>query len=160
MAGVRARIEQDDLLLDSAVVSHGYAPHLRDYHVVVDVPAAKSDGSGESYIRGRYLYRFTHCPEAWVTTEVTDEAWRCSWDDHFTDYAAWERAGAPEGFVWGVCWADAYPGISYVDGSDRARRWSDRLAHEMHEVAIETNAFRLGLVFHDLVVEQVGHAEP
>ena len=148
MAGVRARIEQDDLLLDSAIVSHGFAPHLRDYHVLLETR------------HQRYLYRFTHCPEAWVVTEVTDEAWRCSWDEHFTDYEAWERAGAPEGFVWGVCWADAYPGISYVDGSKRARRWSERLAHEMHEAAIETNTFRLGLVFHDLVVEQVGHGEP
>ena len=148
MAGVRARIEQDDLLLDSAILSHGYAPHLRDYHVLVETRYE------------RYLYRFTHCPEAWVTTAVTDEAWRVSWDEHFTDHEAWERAGAPEGFVWGVCWADAYPGISYVESSERARGWSERLAHEMHEVAIETNTFRLGLVFHELVVEHVGHAEP
>jgi hypothetical protein len=148
VAGVKERIEHDELLFDSAVVSHGYAPHLRDYHVVVELG------------HGRWLYRFTHCPEAHVTTAVTDEAWRHSWDEQFTDYEAWEEAGAPEGFVWGVCWAEAYPGISYVDGSERARRWSERLAHEMHEAAIETNAFRLGLVFHDLVVEQIGHADP
>lgn len=147
MAGVKEQVEQDELLFDNAIVSHGYALHLRDYHVVVEASAA----SGSST---RYLFRFTHCTEAHVTTAVTDEAWRDSWDEHFTDYAAWERAGEPDGFVWGVCWADAYPGMSYVEDSDRARRWSERLAREMHEVAIETNTFRLELVFHDLVVEE------
>ena len=38
MAGVKERIVQDELLFDNAIVSHGYAPHLRDYHVLVEVP--------------------------------------------------------------------------------------------------------------------------
>ena len=48
---------------------------------------------------GRYRYRFTHCPECHVMTAVGDEAWRQSWDDVFTDYAAWEVAGNPLGLV-------------------------------------------------------------
>jgi hypothetical protein len=112
MAGLRERIEADDLFFDSAIVSHGFTDYLRDYDVVIDVPAALppevpiGDTAG-SYIAGRYRYRFTHCPEARVASTVGDEAWRCSWDDVFTDYQAWEAAGNPEGFVWGVNWANA-----------------------------------------------------
>jgi hypothetical protein len=155
MAGVKDRIGQDDLVFDSAVVAHGFAPHLRDYEITVEVPAAKPDGSGESYIEGRYVYRFTHCVEAHCTTAVSDETWSLSWRDEFTDYARWKEAGAPEGYVWGTCFSDAYPGLSYVDGSTSAADWSRRLTQEMHEVALETNAFTLRLVFHDFVVEQV-----
>jgi hypothetical protein len=58
------------MLLDSALIEHRYAPHLRDYEVTIDVPAAKHDGGGESYFEGRYVYRFTHCPEVHVTTPL------------------------------------------------------------------------------------------
>ncbi len=165
MAGLRERIEADDLFLDSAIVSHGFTDYLRDYDVVIDVPAALppdvpiGDTTG-SYIAGRYRYRFTHCPEVRVTSTVGDEAWRHSWDDAFTDYQAWEAAGNPEGFVWGVKWADAYPGLSYVTDGSLAAPWAERLAREMHEVAIETNVFTLRLVCHDLRVDQLAVGDP
>lgn len=165
MASFRERIESDDLLFDSGIVSHGYARHLRDYDVVLDVPAALppevpiGDTTG-SYIIGRYRYRFTHCPEAHVISSVGDEIWRRSWDDVFTDYEAWEAAGNPDGFVWGTDWADAYPGLSYVTNSPLASSWAERLGHEMHEVIVETNTFALRLVCHDLRVQQLAVGDP
>ena len=153
MTGIADRIEEDDLFLDSGVVAHGFAPHGRDYEVVIDVPAASPHG-GAGYIQGRYVYRFTHCPEVRITSAVGSEAWRTSWLDCFIDYAEWERAGSPDGFVWGLDYADAYPGLSYVAGSSLAAKWSERLAHDMHEVRIETNVFDLSLVFHDLDVRR------
>jgi hypothetical protein len=100
---------------DSGIVSHGYAPQVRDYDIVVDVPAALPPGvpigdTTGSYIMGRYRYRFTHCPESHITSSVGDDSWRLSWDDVFIDYEVWQAASNPEGFVWGVNWADAYPG--------------------------------------------------
>jgi hypothetical protein len=165
MGALRERIEADELFLDSAIVSHGFTDYLRDYDVVIDVLAAlppevpTGDSTG-SYIAGRYRYRFTHCPEVRITSIVKDEAWRYSWDDVFTDYQAWEAAGNPEGFVWGVKWADAYPGLSYVTDESLAAPWTERLAHDMHEVAIETNAFTLRLVCHDLRVDQLAVGDP
>jgi hypothetical protein len=165
VASFRERIESDDLLFDSGIVSHGYAPHLRDYDVVFDVPAALppevpiGDTTG-SYIIGRYRYRFTHCPEAHVSSSVGDEVWRLSWDDVFTNYEAWEAAGNPDGFVWGTDWADAYPGLSYVTKSPLAASWAERLGHEMHEVIVETNTFALRLVCHDLRVQQLAVGDP
>ena len=60
--------------------------------------------------------------------------------------------GEPEGFVWGVNWADAYSGLAYVDESATAASWSDKLGFLMHEVVIETNTYTLALVFHDVAV--------
>lgn len=164
MSDLRALVESDELLFDSAIVSHGYAPYLRDYDIVVEVPAALPPGvpmrGSGSYIMGRYRYRFTHCPECHVTTAVGDETWRRSWDDVFTDYAAWEAAGNPEGFVWGVNWADAYPGFSYVSDSALASSWTERMGREMHEIVVETNTFVLRLVAADLVIEQLAVGDP
>lgn len=134
MTSFRERIDADDLFLDSAIVSHGYAPHLRDYDLVIDVVGALppevpiGDTTG-TYVIGRWRYRFTHCAESHVVTSVTNEAWRRSWDDVFIDYATREAAGNPEGFVWGVQWADAYPGLSYVADSRSAASWTERVGH-------------------------------
>jgi hypothetical protein len=164
MADVRARIEGDELFLDSGIVSHGYAPNLRDYEIVIDVAAALPAGvpmrNNGSYIMGRYQYRFTHCPECRVLTSVADAVWRVSWDDVFVDYATWEAAGHPDGFVWGVNWALAYPGLTYVADSPLAASWSERLEHEMHEVEVETNTFTLRLVAADLVVRRLSVGDP
>jgi hypothetical protein len=162
---VRELIEQDELFFDSAIISHGYAPHMRDYDIVIDRPAALPDGvpigeSVGSYIEARYRFRFTHCPEVQVKTEVPDEAWREAWDDIFTDYQAWKRAGNPEGFVWGVNWTEAYPGLRYIADSPAAASWTERLGHEMHEAWVVTGVFILRLVFHELRIDQLAVGDP
>jgi hypothetical protein len=161
----RQRIDGDELFLDSGIVSHGYAPHLRDCDVVIDVsaplpPEAMIGDTTGSYTMGRYRYRFTHIPEAHVTSEVDHDTCRLSWDDVFIDYEKWEAAGNPEGFVWGVNATDAYPGLSYVIDSPLAASWTARLGHEMHEVTVETNTFILRLVCHDLRVQQLAVGDP
>lgn len=156
---VSQRIKDDTLFFDSAIDSHGFVPFLRDYDVIIDVPAAKPDRSG-SYIMGRYRYRFTHCVEAIARTTVAPETWKKSWDDVFTDREAWENAGSPDGYLWGIEWADAYPGMSYTENSERAGRWTELLAREMHEVRIQSNALDLTLVFHDLLVDQLAVGDP
>jgi hypothetical protein len=107
---LRQRIEEDTLLFDQAVVEHGLCRFNRDYDVLVDVTAAKPDGSG-SHIAGRYRYRFTHCPFAETRTALPSSTWRESWDDVFTDHAAWEKAGNPPGFVTPAprSWSSARP---------------------------------------------------
>jgi hypothetical protein len=165
VTSLRERVESDELFFDSGIISHGYAAHLRDYDVVLDVPAALPAGvpigdTTGSYIQGRYSYRFTHCPEIRLVSTVSDETWRQSWDDLFIDYKAWERAGKPEGFAWYVGWVDAYPGLSYVVDPPVAASWAQRLNTDMHEVEIETNVFILRLVFHDLRIEQLAVGDP
>jgi hypothetical protein len=156
---VAQRINGDELFFDSAIVSHGFAAFLRDYDVIIEVSATKPDGTG-NYVEGRYRYRFTHCVEAIARTTVTPESWQTSWDELFTDRRAWEHAGSPDGYVWAVEWAEAGPGMSYVENSQRVQHWTELLAHEMHEVRIESNALDLTLVFHDLRIDQLAVGDP
>lgn len=121
------------------------------------IARSRGFGSSDSTPRG---YRFTHCPEAHVCSTVAPQSWRDSWDEHFTDFAAWEQTGHPSGFAWGTNWAEAYPGFSYIEDSERASKWAGQLDREMHELRIETNVFELSLVFHDLRVAQLAAGDP
>jgi len=97
---------------------------------------------------------------AHITTRVSDEAWRTSWSDEYTDYKMWEKAETPPGYVWGVCRSEVYPGLTYVEDSELGREWSQRLRHAMHEVMIETNSQRVNLIFHDVIIKEVALGDP
>ena len=66
----------------------------------------------------------------------------------------------PEGYVWGVGWSEAYPGLKYVQGSPLAQEWSDKLGKSMHQIRIETNAYNLFLVFHDVSIRKIQQGNP
>ena len=102
----------------------------------------------------RLRYRFTHRPEANVVSVLSDETWRQLWDDVLTDYGSGKAAGNSDGFVWGVNWADGYPGLSYVADSAAAVSWTERLGREMHGIALDEHIV-LRLVCHDLRVQQL-----
>lgn len=145
LAKIRRALEEP--FFDSGILRHGFAAYMRDYEIVVQID------------KHQFLYRFTHCPAENFTTVVNDRNWRASWDDLFTKYPDWERSGAPKGFVWGVNWARAYPGAELVEDSSKAREWSERLGKQMYQVRIETNAYRLDLIFHDLRVRELESAD-
>ena len=146
-------------LFDNAIVRHGFTPYMRDYELEV-VAMAAVPGEVRSYREGRYRFVFTHCVVAHIATAVRDDVWATSWDNVFTDYGAWERAGCPDGYVWGVNDMAAYPGARHVPDSPRAAEWSRRLARPMHEVRIETNAHDIELVFHGLDVQRTARGDP
>ena len=142
----------DDLLklvspADFAVFEHGFAPHGRDYVVVLQ------DTLGA--VPGTYHVHFTHCVRAECETRVRDDVWPVSWDDVFIDHAAWEAANCPPGYVWGTNWSNAFPGITAVDASELARVWGERLRVSMFEATLETDRFLLRLVFHKIVAIRI-----
>jgi hypothetical protein len=139
-------------IFDSAILRHGFAPFMRDYDLIVQPVLGEWKGDP-----GTYLYRFTHCPEANYTSLVRNDVWSESWNDLYTDYKQWEAAvDAPAGFVWGVNWATVYPGPSYKPNSAKAADWTARFGKPMHEVLVETNAYRLQLIFHDITIHKLG----
>ncbi|MEV0954031.1 hypothetical protein [Promicromonospora sp. NPDC050249] len=88
------------------------------------------------------------------------DTWAVSLGDEFTDYSQWERAGEPDGYVWGVRWHLLYPGIRLLPESTEARRWSSELGAPFHTARVETNAHVIELVFSDLRIDRItpGHA--
>lgn len=139
---------EDAPLFDIAILLHEFAPHGRDYVIV-----AETNWTGGR--AGRYQYRFTHVVVQEFETRVRDDVWQTSWDDVFTDYDAWQRAGEPDGYVWGTCWSLAYPGQTVSETTERAKAWSRRVGQPMVELELETDRFRLTLVFHGVHITKL-----
>jgi hypothetical protein len=133
--------------VDFAVLEHRFAIHGRDYILLIE--------DGLSSNRGQHEITFTHCVLAEYETRVMDEVWPKSWGDEFTDYEVWTSAKEPEGYVWGTNWSLAYPGIRAIRDSANATEWSRRLGKQMFEATLETDRFRLRLIFHSIRVRKV-----
>jgi hypothetical protein len=123
--------------VDFAVLGHYLAPHGRDYIFIIQAA-------------GTYELTLTHVVETRYETRVRDDVWPSSWDDQFTDYEAWQAAGQPDGYVWGTNWSLAYPGLDTPDDDRVASQWSARPGKPMYAMTMETDRFKLSLVFHDV----------
>ena len=133
-------------LFDNSILRHGFTTYMRDYQIVAEM------FYGENW--GVYTYLFRGCVEAHYESSLPEGAFLM--DDVLLDLERTQSEDAPAGFVWGVNSAEAYPGWTYVVGSERAAIWSKKTGLPMHEVMIETNVYKLSLVFNDLVVEKSG----
>src|SRR5262245_2956387 len=149
---VKDRLAEYAGFVDVGILRHGFAAHMRDYDVLFEALWGHKNWADA---KGTYCLRLTHCPEATTTTAVSASGWKEAWSDVFIDHANWVAAGEPPGFVWGACWSTAYPGLTYIDASPRAKLWSKRLGRLMHEASIETEAFELHIIFHDFTVTKL-----
>lgn len=125
--------------IDVGIMHHGWAPHGRDYVLVIE------DSIGP--VGGTLELTFTHVVQLACETRVRDEIWPLSWADEFTDYSAWEAAGEPNGYVFGVNWSNAYPGFKVPDDDADAARWSGRIGKPMYAATLETNQFLLTVIY-------------
>ena len=133
-------------LFDNAIVRHGFTAYMRDYEIVAEL------FYGEH--RGVFTYLFRGCVEAHYESSIPGGAF--SMDDVLLDLERGQPEGGPDVFMWGVNHANAYPGWTYDAGSERTAAWSKKTGLPMHEVVIETNVYKLSLVFYSLVVEKGG----
>jgi len=121
---------------DFVVMGHGFARHGRDYVFVLQTG-------------GTFELNLTHVVAMNYETRVGNDVWPKSWDNCLTDYAAWEAAGQPEGCVWGTNWSLAYPGLETPDSDDIADKWAKRIGNPMYAMSLETDRFKLSIIFHD-----------
>ncbi|MGF1631677.1 MAG: hypothetical protein ACFCUT_19550 [Kiloniellaceae bacterium] len=137
---------------DFAVMGHGFAKHGRDYVLVIE------DIIGRD--RGTHRLIFTHVVSLKYETAQSDESWRQSWDDRFIDYEAYLEAGEPEGYPWYYNYSGAWPGLKAPDSTPGSLRWSEKLGHPMFEMSLETDRFRLAMIFHNLRTEKLSEETP
>ncbi len=144
---------QRESFFDAAILRHGFTDYMRDYEIIVY-------GRNCPPHRDVHRYQFIGCVEAIAETRVPPRAFAKSLSDEFVlsgpDYPEKEE---PEGFIWGVRFSNANPGLIYVRDGARAVHWSRALGRPMHEVTIETEAFHLRLVFADVRCEFLGHED-
>jgi hypothetical protein len=153
MATVEQVLDRETFF-DAAILKHGFTDYMRDYELIV----SGRDGPPHTDV---HSYQFVGCVEAATETRVAPNVFTRSLPDDFVysgpDYP---DKGDPDGFVWGVRWSCAYPGLKYVRNGTRASVWSKKLGRPMHEVTIETEAFHLRLVFADIRHRFLGHDAP
>jgi len=133
-------------IFDQSIVEHGFTQYMRDYRVVAEIYGRRS-ANAEVSVLERYVMLFSGCVEVAYVMKV-----QLDLDDMFIDYKRYQAAGSPDGFVWAVNAAEAYPGPTYVDDSERAAVWKGKVHLPMHELSIETNVYELRLVFAELSV--------
>jgi hypothetical protein len=133
--------------IDFGVMSHGFAAHGRDYIFIIEAA-------------GTYELTLTHVVDLHIETRVRDDVWPASWDDVLTDYAAWESAGCPDGYVWGSNWSLAYPGLDAPDEGASAEQWSERVGKPMFAASIETDRFKLSAIFHGARARKLSDQAP
>lgn len=92
-------------------------------------------------------------------TAVGDDMWKGAWDEEFTDIEAWQIAGGPEGYAWYTDHSLAWPGLKLIESSLKAKEWSSRLKKPMHEVKLETDRFRINLIFHTVRFARISNEE-
>ncbi|RYE58252.1 MAG: hypothetical protein EOP48_03965 [Sphingobacteriales bacterium] len=142
-----SEITLDDFI-DAAILSHGFMPYKRDYYFHIET-------LWKEPLAGQYLVLFRHCYEFNYRTFTGAETLLQSWDDLFIDFDKYEKAGGPEGYVWGSNHIGVYPGFTLVDNSVRANDWTEKLGKTMKEVELEAEIFKMNLVFHDWTIKKL-----
>jgi hypothetical protein len=142
---VKALLGQYDIF-DQTIVEHGFTQYMRDYRVVAEIYGRRSADAQVEVLK-RYAMLFRGCVEAIYVMKVQVDL-----NDVYLDYKLWRAAGSPDGFVWAVNSAEAYPGLTYIDDSERAVLWTAKASMPMHELSVETNVYELRVVFAELSV--------
>ncbi len=137
--------------IDAAILTHGFTQYKRDYYFHIETLWQK-----ENYA-GQYIVYFKHCYDLTYESTGSRETLLKSWDDCFINYKDWEDVGEPEGYVWGTNWAIAYPGFSSIPNSIKAKKWTDKLGKEMQEVMVESEIFKINLIYQDWTIKKLNN---
>ena len=148
MLTVKELLEREDFF-DAAILRHGFTDYMRDYEIIVGA----RNGPPNLHV---HKYQFVGCAEAHYQTRLSEGFALALTDEHVYSGPDYPDKETPDGFVWGVRSAEAYPGLKYVENGERARHWSGLLGRKMHEVFLEPNAYNLRLVFADVRYANLG----
>lgn len=135
---------------DAAVLRHGFTDYMRDYEILVGARY----GLPNTDI---HRYQFIGCVESHYETKLGKIFEQSISDEFVYSGPDYPEKPDPDGFIWGVRFADAYPGLKYVEDGKRAEYWSQKTGRKMHEILLETNAYFLRLVFADIRYSFLGH---
>ena len=139
-----------DDFIDTAILSHGFMPYKRDYYFHIEALWREP-------FAGQYLLLFRHCYDFNYNVFTGAETLLQSWDDLFIDFDKYEKAGGPEGYVWGSNHIGVYPGFSQVDNSKKAKEWSEQLGKPMIEVELEAEIFKMNFIFHNWTLKRLNN---
>ena len=135
----KEKLDQYDLF-DQAIIRHGMLNNIRDYEVIGFI-------YGQEY-EEEIQYIFKGCIKADFKVIVKPEHY--SMDDRLLDLSRQSESDYPNGFIWGVNYAVTYPGLTLTENSDELIQLEKTYGLKFNKIFIETNAYELTLIFHDL----------
>jgi hypothetical protein len=149
MLTVKELLEREGLF-DAVVLRHGFTDYMRDYDIIVGA----RNGPPNTDV---HKYQFVGCVEAHYQVKLREGFTQSLSDEYVYSGPDYPDKEEPDGFIWGVRFAEARPGLAYVENGERAEYWSRALGRKMHEILLETNAYYLRLVFADVRYAFLGH---
>jgi hypothetical protein len=133
-------------VLDAPLVHFGYVDYLRDFQMYFYFPSPDR----EKFPPSGQKFRFINCVAADIRTSLSPDIWRASVDDRFIGEP--EKVEPVDGWVWGTCYADMYPGATLSERSEEADAWTAAMGFPFYEARFEAAPMLIRLVFSDLVV--------
>jgi hypothetical protein len=128
---VKALLERESIT-DAAILRHGFTDYMRDYEIIVGA----RNGPPNTDI---HKYQFIGCAEAVCTTQLgitqlvrTFHEPKSIFGESLADEFVFSGPDYPEkddpnGFIWGVRFAEVVSGWDYAENGKRAKFWSGRL---------------------------------
>ena len=132
-------------LFDNVIIRHGICENIRDYEIIGYIIGVNFNVAVQ--------YIFKGCIEANFKNTVTPESF--SMDNRLLDLSRQDEPDYPQKFIWDVGGANAYPGWKLEENTEELKKIDAIYQLKFYKFIVETNAYRLNLVFHDLEVRQL-----
>lgn len=135
-------------LFDNAIIRHGSCENIRDYEIIGYISGLNFDVEVE--------YIFKGCMEVNFKNTVEPESF--SMDDRLLELNRQDEPDYPQRFIWDAG-AIAYPGWKLEENTEELETLEKVYHLKFYKFYIETNAYNLDLIFHDLEVMQLKRYE-
>lgn len=135
-------------LFDNSIVKHGNCENIRDYEIIGYISGLNFD------VEVRYVFK--GCIEVSFKNTVGPESF--SMDDRLLDLNRQFEPDYPQKFIWDVG-ADAYPGWKLEENTEELITLETLYTLKFYKFYLETNAYNLDLIFHDLEITELKRYE-
>ncbi len=139
---IREKLDAYDFF-DESIMKLGFKKYLRDFEIIAYLHSHET--------RGYYSYLFKGAVDVNYKCVLSSSGF--SLDDKNINFAAWEKD--PEGYMW-VDYASAYPGWRIIEDDEKTRNYSNEYRYEFTKILIETNVFKLEIIFNDVDISFMG----
>ena len=135
-------------LFDNSIVKHGNCENVRDYEIIGYISGLNFD------VEVQYIFK--GCIEVIFKNTVRPEIF--SMDDRLLDLNRQFEPDYPQKFIWDAG-ADIYPGWKLEENTEELRKLETLYNLKFYKFYLETNAYNLDLIFHDLEVTELKRYE-
>ncbi len=137
---VKEKLDEYDLF-DNSITKHGNLENIRDYEIIGYLCGQAFD------LEVRYVFK--GCIEVNFKNMVEPKSF--SMDDRLLELDRQDEPDYPHAFIWDAG-TIVYPGWNLEENTDELNQLESLYKIKFHKIIIETNAYNLNLVFHDLEI--------